>query len=125
MESAGGLFHCIARGGAAGRRAEESETAAGILGAELYLEDLEDSRISEGDPTIGIVSAVVDSVRPTMIYTHSIQDVHQDHRNTHHAAMVAARVASLALAIASFSRERWMASTRTRTRSASWSAVKK
>jgi LmbE family N-acetylglucosaminyl deacetylase len=80
-----------ARGGAAGRRAEESETAAGILGAELYLEDLEDSRISEGDPTIGIVSAVVDSVRPTMIYTHSIQDVHQDHRNTHHAAMVAAR----------------------------------
>ena len=80
-----------ARGGAAGRRAEESETAAGILGAELYLEDLEDSRISEGDPTIGIVSAVVDSVRPSMIYTHSIQDVHQDHRNTHHAAMVAAR----------------------------------
>jgi LmbE family N-acetylglucosaminyl deacetylase len=79
------------RGGAAGRRAGESETAARILGAELYLEDLEDSRISEGDPTIGIVSAVVDSVRPTMIYTHSIQDVHQDHRNTHHAAMVAAR----------------------------------
>jgi LmbE family N-acetylglucosaminyl deacetylase/ActR/RegA family two-component response regulator len=79
------------RGGAAGRRAEESETAARILGAELYLEDLEDSRISEGDPTIGIVSAVVDSVRPTVIYTHSIQDVHQDHRNTHHAAMVAAR----------------------------------
>jgi LmbE family N-acetylglucosaminyl deacetylase len=80
-----------ARGGAEGRRAEESETAARILGAELYLEDLEDSRISEGDPTIGIVSRIVDSVRPSMIYTHSIHDLHQDHRNTHHAAMVAAR----------------------------------
>ncbi len=80
-----------ARGGAEDRRAAESEAAARILGATLFLEDLEDTRISEGDPTIGIISGVVESVRPTTIYTHSIHDVHQDHRNTHRAAMVAAR----------------------------------
>jgi LmbE family N-acetylglucosaminyl deacetylase len=33
----------------------------------------------------------VDKVEPTDIYTHSLHDVHQDHRNTHRAVMVAAR----------------------------------
>jgi LmbE family N-acetylglucosaminyl deacetylase/CheY-like chemotaxis protein len=80
-----------ARGGAENTRAGESEAAARILGARLYLEDLVDTRISEGDPTIGIISRLIEELRPTMIYTHSIHDVHQDHRNTHRAAMVAAR----------------------------------
>ncbi len=30
-------------------------------------------------------------MRPTVIYTHSLHDVHQDHRNTHQAALVAVR----------------------------------
>jgi LmbE family N-acetylglucosaminyl deacetylase len=34
---------------------------------------------------------VIDSVRPTIVYTHSLHDVHQDHRNTHRAVMAAAR----------------------------------
>jgi LmbE family N-acetylglucosaminyl deacetylase len=34
---------------------------------------------------------VIGEVQPTMIYTHSLHDVHQDHRNTHRAVMVAAR----------------------------------
>jgi LmbE family N-acetylglucosaminyl deacetylase/CheY-like chemotaxis protein len=80
-----------ARGGVENARAGESEAAARILGARLYLEDLVDARISEGDPTIGIISRVIDELRPTVIYTHSVHDVHQDHRNTHRAAMVAAR----------------------------------
>jgi LmbE family N-acetylglucosaminyl deacetylase len=79
------------RGGAENTRAGESELAARILGARLYLEDLEDTRISEGDPTIGIISRVIGEVQPTVVYTHSIHDVHQDHRNTHRAAIVAAR----------------------------------
>jgi LmbE family N-acetylglucosaminyl deacetylase/ActR/RegA family two-component response regulator len=80
-----------ARGGVEDMRAAESQRSARIIGAKLYLDDLEDTRISEGDPTIGIISRVIDEVRPTLIYTHSIHDVHQDHRNTHRAAMVAAR----------------------------------
>ena len=80
-----------ARGGPDEARAGESREAARLLGAALYLEDMEDTRISESDPTIGAISAVIAAVRPTMVYTHSIHDVHQDHRNTHRAAMVAAR----------------------------------
>jgi two-component system response regulator HydG len=80
-----------ARGGTESTRAGESEMAALALGATLFLEDLHDTSIREGDPTIGVISRVVEAVRPTVIYTHSIHDVHQDHRNTHRAAMVAAR----------------------------------
>src|ERR1022692_3148499 len=65
--------------------------AALALGATLFHEDLQDTRIGEGDPTIGAITNVVEAVRPTVIYTHSLHDVHQDHRNTHRAAMVAAR----------------------------------
>jgi LmbE family N-acetylglucosaminyl deacetylase len=79
------------RGGEAERRAAESQTAARILSAELYLENLDDTGIGEGDPTVGVISRVVDAVAPTTIYTHSIHDVHQDHRNTHSAVMVAAQ----------------------------------
>jgi LmbE family N-acetylglucosaminyl deacetylase/CheY-like chemotaxis protein len=80
-----------ARGGPDGARADESREAARLLGAALYLEDMEDTRISESDPTISAIKAVIEAVKPTMIYTHSIHDVHQDHRNTHRAAMVAGR----------------------------------
>jgi LmbE family N-acetylglucosaminyl deacetylase len=79
------------RGGEAERRAAESQEAARILSAELYLEDFEDTSIGEGDPTISVIGRVIDATAPTTIYTHSIHDVHQDHRNTHSAVMVAAR----------------------------------
>ena len=80
-----------ARGGTEATRVGESETAALALGATLYLEDLQDTGIREGDPTISVIGQVVESVQPTVIYTHSLHDVHQDHRNAHRAAMVAIR----------------------------------
>jgi LmbE family N-acetylglucosaminyl deacetylase/AmiR/NasT family two-component response regulator len=80
-----------ARGGTEDTRATESRKAAEVIGATLYHEDLQDTSIREGDPTIGVISRIVKAVRPTMIYTHSLHDVHQDHRNTHRAALVAVR----------------------------------
>ncbi len=80
-----------ARGGTETTRVSESAMAARVLGATLYHDDLQDTNISESDPTISVISRVVESVRPTVIYTHSFHDVHQDHRNTYRAAMVAAR----------------------------------
>jgi two-component system response regulator HydG len=80
-----------ARGGTENTRAGESEMAALALGATLFLENLQDTQIREGDPTISVISSVVQAVRPTVIYTHSVHDVHQDHRNVHQAAMVATR----------------------------------
>jgi two-component system, NtrC family, response regulator HydG len=80
-----------ARGGDQLERARESQRAADIIGARLFLGDLEDTRIAEGDPTIGVIDRVVGEIQPTVVYTHSAHDVHQDHRNTHRAAMVACR----------------------------------
>jgi LmbE family N-acetylglucosaminyl deacetylase/CheY-like chemotaxis protein len=80
-----------ARGGEAIRRADEAARAAQMIGARLFLEDLEDTRIPEGDPTVGLLEGVIKEVRPTVVYTHTLADLHQDHRNVHRATMVAAR----------------------------------
>src|ERR1019366_4035836 len=80
-----------ARGGTEDTRASESRKAAEVIGATLFHEDLQDTSIREGDPTIGVITRIVETVRPTVIYTHSLHDVHQDHRNTHLAALVAVR----------------------------------
>jgi LmbE family N-acetylglucosaminyl deacetylase len=80
-----------ARGGSQDTRAQEAQRAADIIGATLFLDDLPDTKIAEGDPTIGVIAGVVQQVQPTVIYTHSLHDVHQDHRNAHRAAMVAVR----------------------------------
>jgi two-component system, NtrC family, response regulator HydG len=81
----------VAGEGVAGARPGESAMAALALGAGLFLEDLQDMRIEEGDPTAGVISRVIEAVRPAVIYTHSPRDAYQDHRNTHRAAMQAGR----------------------------------
>jgi hypothetical protein len=48
-----------ARGGDQAQHARESAEAADVIGARLYLDDLEDTRIAEGDPTIGVIDRVV------------------------------------------------------------------
>jgi CheY-like chemotaxis protein len=65
-----------AKDGQEERRAAESEAAARILGATLYLDDLDDGRISEGDPTISLISDVVAAVRPTMVAIRTIGRVY-------------------------------------------------
>lgn len=78
-------------GGDKAARAAESSEAAALLGATLVLEDLEDTHISESNPTVGIIERVIAELDPQVVYTHSVNDNHQDHRNVHRATMVAAR----------------------------------
>ncbi len=47
--------------------------------------------MSEGGSTIRTIGEVIQEIRPTTVYTHTIRDVHQDHRNAHSATLVAAR----------------------------------
>ncbi|HEY0937414.1 MAG TPA: response regulator, partial [Trebonia sp.] len=68
-------------GGSMSQRARESQEAADILGARLYLQNLEDTRIPEGNPTIAMIEAVLAEIGPTVVYTHSLHDLHQDHRS--------------------------------------------
>jgi LmbE family N-acetylglucosaminyl deacetylase len=61
------------------------------MSARLIHASLTDTSVSEGGSTIRTILDVVEDIRPTTIYTHTIRDVHQDHRNTHSATLVAAR----------------------------------
>lgn len=79
------------RGGDRGARAAESHHAAELLGATLFLEDLDDTRIPESDPTVGLIERAIAEFAPTVVFTHTLHDLHQDHRNVHRATMVAAR----------------------------------
>jgi two-component system, NtrC family, response regulator HydG len=80
-----------ARGGDQAQRTRESQEAADVIGARLFLRDLADTQIPEGHPTIGLIEEVIEETQPTIVYTHSIHDLHQDHRSTHRAVMVACR----------------------------------
>ena len=73
------------------RRARGPEHAAQIIGARLFHGGFGDVSIAESEPTIGVIEEVIARIRPTVLYTHSGHDVHQAHRNTHRAAIVAAR----------------------------------
>jgi LmbE family N-acetylglucosaminyl deacetylase len=72
-------------------RVAEQEEAAGLLGAELYWGDFEDAAIPSGCVAVNIVQDVMTRVEPDVIYTHTLDDTHQDHRATAMATMAAAR----------------------------------
>jgi LmbE family N-acetylglucosaminyl deacetylase/ActR/RegA family two-component response regulator len=79
------------RGGDASLRAEEAHEAAALLEAELVHRELPDTSVPEGGETIAAISEQIDALRPEVVYTHSLNDNHQDHRNVHRATIVAAR----------------------------------
>ena len=86
-----------ARGGDADSRQDESLAAAEMLGARLFLKDLLDTEIPSGGPTVRLIEEVVREVEPTIVYTHSVHDRHQDHRAVSEATVVATRrIASVA-----------------------------
>ncbi len=78
-------------GGDADVRAQESHLAARMLGSELVMGDLTDTMIPDGAETIRLIEEVIRRVKPNVIYTHSANDGHQDHRAVHRSTMVAAR----------------------------------
>jgi two-component system, NtrC family, response regulator HydG len=77
------------RDGGEDRRVREAQRAADVIGARLFLKELDEPGIPEGDPTIGLVEDVIAEIRPTVIYAHSFHDTDSDHRNAHRAAMAA------------------------------------
>lgn len=80
-----------ARGGDADSRQHESLAAAELLGARLFLQDLVDTEIPNNGTTVRLIEEVVGEVQPTIVYTHSGHDRHQDHRAVSEATVVATR----------------------------------
>lgn len=80
-----------ARGGDADDRQHESLASAELLGARLFVKDLVDTEITNGGPTVRLIEEVVREVNPTIVYTHTDHDRHQDHVAVHQASIVATR----------------------------------
>jgi LmbE family N-acetylglucosaminyl deacetylase/CheY-like chemotaxis protein len=78
-------------GGDPSIRNDEAGQAARRLGATFVLGDQRDQRVSEGPETIALLEQVIRDHSPSTMFIHAASDTHQDHRNTHRAAMVAAR----------------------------------
>ena len=72
-------------------RIHEQQDAADILEAELYWGGFEDGSVPEGRPAIEVVERALQATGATVMYTHSSNDTHQDHRATAVASMAAAR----------------------------------
>ncbi len=81
-------------GGNKAKRVGEAQRAAEFINSKLIITDLPDTKLSEGNPTIGIIQDAIKASRPDIIYTHSLNDTHQDHRATYNATLVAARSVS-------------------------------
>jgi len=80
-----------AAGGDVNIRAVEAHNAAAIVDAHLEMANLRDTHITPGAETIAIIEAAIRELHPTHVYTHSLEDTHQDHRAVHAASLVAAR----------------------------------
>jgi LmbE family N-acetylglucosaminyl deacetylase len=95
-QAKGDILHILtlsrgAAGGDTNVRTIEAQRAAELLGASLKFGNLKDAHISDGVETIDIMQAAIHDLRPTHVYTHCIEDTHQDHRAAHSASLVAAR----------------------------------
>lgn len=78
-------------GGENGTRRAESAASAKDLRAALIWGNLADTQITDGRETISIIENAIAECKPKVIYTHTANDAHQDHRNTFAATIVAAR----------------------------------
>lgn len=78
-------------GGTALRRADEAQAAARRLRAVLQMGELPDTAVSDGHETIALIEKAIRDSKATTVYTHSLHDMHQDHRAVHRATLVAAR----------------------------------
>lgn len=73
-------------------RKKEAIKSARLLGVKnISFAKIPDRTVSEGIETISKIEEVVNSFNPHRVYTHSLNDRHQDHRNAAKATFSAAR----------------------------------
>ena len=68
----------------------EPEGAAPVIGTRVSLDDLGASNGAEGDAAVAAIDRLIAQTKPAVVYTHSVHDGQQDHRNTHAAVVAAA-----------------------------------
>ncbi len=80
------------KGGDPEVRTRESRESARRIGAKLHIFDYPDTAVPQSHELIEKLEAIIKDVNPRRVYTHSVKDTHQDHRNTAYATLVAARL---------------------------------
>jgi LmbE family N-acetylglucosaminyl deacetylase len=76
---------------AAKSRIREQEEAAKLLGVTLYWGHFRDGAVPAGRETVQRIDAVLSEVAADIVYTHSADDTHQDHRVIAAASLAASR----------------------------------
>ena len=79
------------KGGDADTRVQEARESARKIGADLHVFEFPDTEIPQGHAAIDQLEKIIRDLNPSRVYTHSVKDTHQDHRNTAFATLSAAR----------------------------------
>jgi LmbE family N-acetylglucosaminyl deacetylase len=72
-------------------RPKEQQAAAEMLGVELRWGGFEDGAVPDGAEAITVIDDVLAATSAEILYTHAVEDTHQDHRATATASLAAAR----------------------------------
>jgi LmbE family N-acetylglucosaminyl deacetylase len=72
-------------------RIREQEDAAHVLGARLFWGNFRDGSVPEERETVELIDAIMGEIDADLIYTHSPEDTHQDHRVTARMSLSAGR----------------------------------
>jgi LmbE family N-acetylglucosaminyl deacetylase len=73
-------------------RKEESRKAALPIGArDIFYLNLPDTFIEHNGLAVGSIEKIISKVKPDLIFTHTLQDKHQDHKNLGFATISACR----------------------------------
>lgn len=99
------IFEFIASNGSIGgdpsRRVNEALDSAKILDSEVVFGDLPDTQIPY-EQVMRKIENAIDEFKPTIVFTHTPNDTHQDHRTISQATLSAARNMSNVLFFQSF-----------------------
>jgi LmbE family N-acetylglucosaminyl deacetylase len=72
-------------------RKKEIEQSSKLIGAQLSIFNFPDTNIPQNHSVIEKIEEVVRKTMPDRVYIHSINDIHQDHRNVAYTSLVATR----------------------------------
>ena len=73
------------------RRVQEQLESARFIGAHVWVDDLEDSKLSLNDELINRIELAMRTFNADIVYTHALGDTHHDHRAIAQATLEAGR----------------------------------
>ncbi|WP_051274427.1 PIG-L deacetylase family protein [Cellulomonas sp. URHD0024] len=79
----------LGQDGHAGSTGQEARAAAAVIRARLFLDPVPAARLASTSDLVDRIAAVVDEVRPTVVYVHAAEDQDPHHRAVHDSTCIA------------------------------------